>query len=973
LNTGNTASVTFLFADPGNSLLLWEQHSKAMHAALPLFRLNLQKAIAAHQGEILNLFNDTLQAAFQSASDAVNAAIDAQRSLLSETWQLPLQPRFALLTDSSQRIGNEFLGQAPHRAARLLSVAHSGQILLCEVSASLTQDNLPEHASLLDLGEHCLPDLTRPERIYQLAAPGLPSEFPPLKTLNNQPTNLPTQPYSLVGRQPELQALTRLLVSEDVRLVTLTGIGGTGKTRLALQLAADLLPAFPDGVFLAPLDQIADPALVALALAQAYSIELTGSQSIEETIKTHLKTHKTLLVLDNFEHLLPAAPLVSRLLAACPQLKVLTTSREPLRLRGEHEFQVNPLPVPDLRQPIPLDHLAQFASVALFIQIAQAVQPDFAIDHASALAVAEICISLDGLPLAIEIIAAGVRMFTPQIILARLKAQPALQLVMTGPRDLPARQQTLEKALDWSYDLLTWEEQALFRRLGVFAGGFTIEAVESVCQFPDEPMGNILELLASLLEKSLIRRIEFDTDQTRFSMIFILRQYALKQLEEAGELAIYSDAHAVYFISLAEQVEPDDPIVFISPSDIPKEVVVMVETEEENLRAALHWSLTSKDQELGLRLVNGLHLYWYIKGREQEALYWENAVITKTQSLKSIRRAKALRNLALDMLQVNPKQHEANIEAYLAESLDLYKQLDSAQMACAILYNQGLFELSRGEGEKAALHLDKCIEEAHNLGMKYLQSIAGATRAWMHFNEGQLDEARKIAQGSVILARELHDPYAIVHSTINLGWIAYRQGKVYEALQFLSECIQFNLEIGVEIMDSLYFLAEMATCLGLGKKGAELYGAADKIREKGGLQHGIDAQFYDEIASNIRQKVGESDFDDGITNGYAQPPETISTWALEIITTLNDQLSHIESKPSNPVSLTFKHVYPAGLTAREVDTLRLLSQGLTDSQIAEILYISPRTVNAHLTSVYRKLSIKSRAAATRFALENGLV
>jgi predicted ATPase/class 3 adenylate cyclase len=817
----NSGSITFLFADAGNSLLLWEQHSEAMHAALPLFRANIQKAITAHQGEIFNQFNDTLQAAFQSATDAINAALDAQRNLLAAAWELPLQPRFALLTGSSQRIGNEYLGQSPHHAARLLSVAHSGQILLCEVSASLTQDNLPELASLLDLGKHCLPDLTRPERIFQLAVPGLPAEFPPLKTLNNQLTNLPTQPYSLVGRKPELQALAQLLLSEEVHLVTLTGIGGTGKTRLALQLAADVLSSFPDGVFFVPLDQISDPALVASAIAKAYSLALTGSQSVEETIKTHLRTHNSLLVLDNFEHLLPAAPLISKLLTACPQLKVLTTSREPLRLRGEHEFQVNPLQLPDSPMVNSLDHLAQFASVALFIQIAQSVRSDFAIDNTSAPAVAEICIILDGLPLAIEIIAARVRLFNPQIILAQLKAKPALQLVMSGPRDLPDRQQTLEKALDWSYNLLAPEEQALFRRLGVFAGGFSLEAVESVCKTSHQPESDILEMLSSLLEKSLIRRIELDSAQSRFSMIFILRQYALKQLEEVGELPVFGDLHATYFISLAEQVEPDDPIVDISPSDIPKEIIAKVETEEENLRAALRWSLSSKDQEIGLRLVNGLHLYWYIKGREQEALYWENAVNIKTQSHKSVRRAKAVRNLALDMLQVNPNQHESQIAALLHESLNLFTSYNRPQMACKVLYSQGLFDWIRGQREEADLRINECIEKARNLGMKYLQSIAGATQAWLLFNDGQYDKARKFAQESALLAHELQDPYAIVHCTINLGWIAYRQGEVSETVQCLSECLQFNLEIGVEVMDTLYILAEVASSLGQSKRGAD--------------------------------------------------------------------------------------------------------------------------------------------------------
>ncbi len=369
--------------------------------------------------------------------------------------------------------------------------------------------------------------------------------------------------------------------------MTLTGIGGTGKTRLALQAAADLLAAFPDGVFFVPLDQLTDPGLVASTIAQVLSLELSGSQSVEEALQAYLRSRHILLVLDNFEHLLAAASLVSTLLAACPKLKVLVTSREALHLRGEHEFPLEPLPLPDMHQPQTPDQLAQFASVALFIQRAQAVRPDFEVDNASAPAVAEICAFLDGLPLAIELAAARVRLFSPQALLARLKAQPALSMLSGGARDLPARQQTLQNTLEWSYNLLNPAEQALFRRLGVFDGGFTLEAAEEVCYSLDASPGEAFELLTSLVEKSLVRRSEDGAEQPRFSMLFILRQFALEILEHTDELPIYRAAHAAHFLSLAEQAKP-----VLEVGD-PTRWLVILEGEHDNFRAALNWSISN--------------------------------------------------------------------------------------------------------------------------------------------------------------------------------------------------------------------------------------------------------------------------------------------------------------------------------------------------------------------------------------------
>ena len=479
---------------------------------------------------------------------------------------------------------------------------------------------------------------------------------------------------------------------------------------------------------------------------------------------------------------------------------MLVTSRETLRLRGEHEYPLKPLPLPDLNQAP--EKLAQYASVALFIQRAQAVRPNFTLDNTTAPAIAEICTYLDGLPLAIELAAAHVRIFSPQVLLARLKSQPHLQLLSAGARDLPTRQQTLQNTLEWSYNLLTEQEQTLFRRLGVFAGGFTLPAVERVCYAQDEAVSNTVDNLASLIEKSLIRRNEDDGDQARFTQLFVIRQFALSILEKAGELRIIRQAHAAHYLTLAESVEPDDPIHISTPSELTLEVVNQLDTEMENLRAALRWSLKSQDLELSLRLVNALEHYWYIYNHYQEAVHWGEAVASMTQGQQSLRRAKMLRNLADSMSTLNPVLFAAQIETYLAKSLELYSGLNSPENTCVMYYYQGSFEWGRGNRRKAITFLEKCVECARIHDMKYLEAIEGSTLAWFLVVEGEPEKASLIAQESLALARDIDEPLVIVSCLINLGWSAIQQDKIDLARQCLSEVVTQNLPDTKDLMEN---------------------------------------------------------------------------------------------------------------------------------------------------------------------------
>jgi len=603
-------TLTFLFSDIEGSTRHLQDLGPAWSGALDDHHSLMRGAIAEHGGTEVVTEGDSFFAVFPTASDAVGAALAAQRKLGAHPWPggAAVRVRMGLHTGSATIAGGSYAGLDVHRAARIMAAAHGGQVLLSEVTRALAATALGEGFTTRDLGEHRLKDLDSTERLHQLLAPGLATDFPPIRTADAVRTNLPAQPTSFLGRERQIGEVSTLL--EAARLVTLTGPGGTGKTRLAIECAARLTDRFPAGVWFVPLAPIVDPDLVPMAIAQALNVpELPGRTPLQRVID-QVGEQQMLMVLDNFEQVTDAADILASLLGGAPRLAVIVTSRFVLHLSGEHEYPVPPLDAPDLRQLLDPARLTRYEAVALFIERAQAARPDFAVTNQNAPAVAEISVRLDGLPLAIELAAARVRLLTPKAILARLSNR--LGLLTEGPRDVPERQRTLRGAIEWSHDLLNPEEQRLFAALSVFRGGARLEAVEEIC---GSAGADILAGLASLVDKSLVRAESPGgvADETRYVMLETLREFAAERLRASGDADDLERRHAEWYAALADRLAPS------IMGEGQRAVLDRLEEEHDNLRAAMSWAIEHDRADLALLLAARLWRMWQMRGYLDEA------------------------------------------------------------------------------------------------------------------------------------------------------------------------------------------------------------------------------------------------------------------------------------------------------------------------------------------------------------------
>lgn len=889
---------------------------------------------------------------------------------------------------------------------------------------------------------------------------------------------VPAMLTSVIGREQEVSTLHELLKQAEVRLVTLLGPGGIGKTRLSFQVAQAAREQFADGVCFIPLAAITDPALLIPAIAEVLEIQERGEYALEKRVTFALADKQLLLILDNFEQLLAAVPTVERLLTACPQIKMLVTSRAVLYVPGEHEFFVSPLSLPDLRHLPPPEDLIHYTAVALFVQRARAALSSFELTAKNARSIAEICVRLDGLPLAIELAAARIRLLPPAALLARLSQR--FSVLTSSGSTLPERQQTLRNTLKWSYDLLNEQEQPFFRLLSVFVGGWTVEALETLWQTRAAAAGlSAFDGLASLLDKSLIIQVEQDGEEPRLQMLESVREYAWECLQLCKEDEHIRQVHAIYFLGIAEQAEPHlkgrEQLTWLK----------RLEYEHENLRAALNWLVEQNETEAALRLAGALWRFWHIRGYWSEGQRWLNLALNLPQSATFAGvRAKALGGAgrlalhlgnteagreqldtcvalyralddkqglaeALTMWEINYRHASPTLRPVLEESISLAREIGDRWILATALQNLGSFLLSHENVQAARPSFEESAALFREIGDIYGLTAGLSSLVVLETMQENITRATTLAEELLMQARELGNPPAIIDALYmmsyvtslqenytqgipyaqeglelarelgdkaasgrmlgNLGEIALAQGNFQDAAAFLEESLRLFREIGhkdnsaatlsalgdirrrqgeVEQTVALYResfqlarevgnkinmgwnlagLALVAEKAGQAEQAVRLFGLAEACFNPRAEMNPVQLAEYEQGVEHVREELGQEAFAAAWLQGQAMSPEQIFAEAEAPA-----QPTSASSAPQTNRASTVP-AFPADLSAREVEVLRLLSLGWSDARIAEHLVISPRTVNRHTTSIYSKLGVSSRSAATRYAIEHHLV
>src|SRR5215207_2365010 len=817
--------------------------SLARHDAL------LHAAIESTGGTVFKTVGDAFCAAFLTPEAAIEAAVVGQKALTAEASEAatPLKVRMAIHSGPAERRAGDYFGPPLNRVARLLATAHGDQIVVSRAASELARDNLPAGITLRDLGAHALKDLLDAERVYQVIASGLTANFPPLHTPQRFLQNVPQPTTPLIGREQEiatvratfglpLSGADKPFVNEHAaRLLTLTGPGGAGKTRLSLHLAAALGAEFTDGAAFVPLSDVTNPVLVPVAIASALDLGDTSGESPRDLVFEHLRDRHLLLVLDNFEQVMPAVPLVADLLTGCPRLRVVVTSRERLSLRGEQELPLPPLALPMVPPRLAsddigadeasaaIDEIRRAVAVRLFVNRAQSVKPGFEITTDNAAAVVEICSRLDGLPLAIELAAARVRLLSPDALLARFDRR--LDVLERGPRDLPARQQTMRDTIAWSYDLLAPDEQRLFTHLSIFVGGATLEASAAIAGDPEGGDGMAdLEVIESLADKSLI---QLTGDEPRIRMLQTIRDFGQERLAETPERKVIAQRHAGYFLALAEESES-----LLAGSEQTR-WLDLLELEQANLRAAVDWLRDEGQIEEALRIGGALWRFWWLRGDIEEGRHQLESLLAQTAPVSPAVRAKALNGAGV----LAESQGDWDTATRLhQESLEILRQIGDQRCVAWSLNNLGVVAVSQGDYTRAQALLEENLAVAEQADDTASIATALNDLGLIAHSRHDYGQATELWTRSLALFRALGDESHTARTLNNLGTVAMEQGEYERAQALLAESLALLRSVGDRqgIASTLNNLAETASSLGDAETAMGLYRESHSLALEGG-------------------------------------------------------------------------------------------------------------------------------------------
>ena len=773
-----TGTVTFLFSDIEGSTERWERHREAMKSAVRKHEELIRTAISAHNGQVFKTVGDAFCAAFYNVADAISAALDAQRSLMKEDWSAVdgIKVRMAIHTGHTDEREGDYFGPAVNRVARLLAIGHGGQVLVSGASADLAQGELPSQAALRDLGAHRLKDLTHPEQVYQLTAPGLPGEFPPLRSLEALPNNLPLQITSFVGRELEILTVSEALGKQ--RLVTLVGAGGVGKTRLAMQVGADLLDRYEDGVWLVELAPLSDGALIPSGVASIFQVREAENRSVTEALVHALKPRHALIIFDNCEHVVePAARLIDAILRNCPHIRIIATTRQGLGISGEAVHRVASLAVPETSRDLSAEEAMRYGAVALFVERAIAATDSFRLTDQNARTVARLCQRLDGIALAIELAAPRLKALSVEQLEAKLNER--FRILTGGSRTALPRQQTMRALVDWSYELLTDDEKTLFRRVAVFSGGWILDAASAICSDDTIEDWAILDLLQSLVDKSMVVA-ELSGSEQRYRLLESTRQYAHELLERSGELEPMQTRHAAFYFKLAREAEA---AYAKTPT---KAWIALLEPDNDNLRAALDWALGEKrDVELGAALAASLSGYWRITPYGAEGRARIESALALSDDIESQETIAALwLGRAALVANILPW---LTLRQYSARALELNRSVGNDRGTALALVNIAESHLRLFQHDEARQHLEEALSIAEKTGAPRLVGLikSGLARN-LHF-QGKTEEARRMYAEALSVARAYGDDHLKSRIIGNLAEVEFGAANAERALELSRE------------------------------------------------------------------------------------------------------------------------------------------------------------------------------------------